>query len=35
VLLEQPFVKDDKQTVSQFAKAAGLEVKRMENWKLS
>jgi elongation factor Ts len=35
VLLEQPFVKDDKQTVGQFAKAAGLEVKRMENWKLS
>jgi elongation factor Ts len=34
VLLEQPFVKDDKQSVGQFAKAAGLEVKRMENWKL-
>ena len=32
VLLEQPFVKDDKQTVGQLAKAAGLEVKRMENW---
>ena len=34
VLLEQPFVKDDKQTVGQFAKAAGLEVKGMHNWKL-
>ena len=34
VLLEQPFVKDDKQSVGQFAKSAGLEVKRMENWKL-
>ena len=34
VLLEQPFVKDDKQTVGQLAKAAGLEVKRVENWKL-
>jgi elongation factor Ts len=32
VLLEQPFVKDDKQTVGQLAKAAGLAVKRMENW---
>ena len=34
VLLEQPFVKDDKQTVGQLAKAAGLEIKRMENWKI-
>ena len=34
VLLEQPFVKDDKQTVGQLAKAAGLEVKQVENWKL-
>jgi elongation factor Ts len=34
VLLEQPFVKDDKQTVGKFAQAAGLEVKRVENWKL-
>ena len=34
VLLEQPFVKDDKQSVGQFAKAAGLEIKRMENWQL-
>ena len=34
VLLEQPFVKDDKQTVGQLAKTAGLEVKAVENWKL-
>jgi len=34
VLLEQPFVKDDKQTVGQLAAAAGLQIKRMENWKL-
>jgi len=34
VLLEQPFVKDDKQTVGQLAKAAGLELKSVENWKL-
>ena len=34
VLLEQPFVKDDKQTVGQVAKAAGLEVKSMHNWQL-
>ncbi len=34
VLLEQPFVKDDKQTVGQLAKSAGLEVKSVENWKL-
>ena len=33
-LLEQPFVKDDKQTVGQLAAAAGLQIKRMENWKL-
>ena len=34
VLLEQPFVKDDKQTVGQLAKSAGLEVKGVDNWKL-
>jgi elongation factor Ts len=34
VLLEQPFVKDDKQTVGQLAKGAGLEIKSVENWKL-
>jgi elongation factor Ts len=34
VLLEQPFVKDDKQTVGGLAKAAGISVKRVENWTL-
>lgn len=34
VLLEQPFVKDDKQTVGKLAKAAGLEVEQMQHWKL-
>jgi elongation factor Ts len=34
VLLEQPFVKDDKQTVGQLAKGVGLEVKSVANWKL-
>ena len=34
VLLEQPFVKDDKQTVGQLATSAGLEIKGVENWKL-
>ncbi len=34
VLLEQPFVKDDKQSVGKLAKSAGIEVKRMENWVL-
>jgi len=34
VLLEQPFVKDDKQTVGQLTTAAGLQVKRLENWRL-
>jgi elongation factor Ts len=34
VLLEQPFVKDDKQTVGQLVKSAGLEVKRLENWRI-
>ena len=34
VLLEQPFVKDDKQTVGQLTGGAGLEVKRMENWRI-
>ncbi len=35
VLLEQPFVKDDKQTVGQLAKQAGIEIKGVDNWKLS
>ena len=34
VLLEQPFVKDDKQSVSKLLKSAGLSVKRMEHWKI-
>ncbi len=34
VLLEQPFVKDDKQTVGQIAKKAGLQVKRFVRWEL-
>ncbi len=34
VLLEQPFVKDDKQTVGQLAKKAGIQVKRFVRWEL-
>ena len=34
VLLEQPFVKDDKQTVGALAKSSGIEVKSMNNWTL-
>ncbi len=34
VLLEQPFVKDDKQSVGKLVKSAGLKVKRMEHWKI-
>lgn len=34
VLLEQPFVKDDKQTVGKLAEGSGVEVKSMENWTL-
>tara|TARA_Y100000994_G_scaffold227123_1_gene210526 strand:- start:376 stop:1224 length:849 start_codon:yes stop_codon:yes gene_type:complete len=34
VLLEQPFVKDDKQSVGKLLKSAGLSVKRMEHWKI-
>jgi len=34
VLLEQPFVKDDKQSVGELVKSAGLEVNRMEHWKI-
>jgi elongation factor Ts len=34
VLLEQPFVKDDKQTVGQFAKARGLEIVQFAHWEL-
>jgi len=34
VLLEQPFVKDDKQSVGQLAKQAGIEIKAVDNWRL-
>ena len=34
VLLEQPFVKDDKQTVGQIAKKAGMTIKRFVRWEL-
>jgi elongation factor Ts len=34
VLLEQPFVKDDKQTVGKIAKEAGMEIKKFILWQL-
>ncbi|MCG8584215.1 MAG: translation elongation factor Ts [Pirellulales bacterium] len=34
VLNEQPFVKDDKQTVGKYASAGGIKVKRFEYWQL-
>ncbi|MEX0792614.1 MAG: translation elongation factor Ts [Pirellulaceae bacterium] len=34
VLLEQPFVKDDKQTVGQYAKSKGMQVKRFIHWEI-
>jgi elongation factor Ts len=34
VLLEQPFVKDDKQSVGKVAKAAGAEIKQFVHWTL-
>ncbi len=34
VLQEQPFVKDDKQTVGQVAKAAGMTIKGFTRWRL-
>jgi len=34
VLLEQPFVKDDKQTVGEYAKANGMAVKQYVHWVL-
>jgi len=34
VLLEQPFVKDDKKSVGKLLKSVGLSVKRMEHWKI-
>ena len=34
VLNEQPFVKDDKQTVGKYAAAGGVKVKKFEYWEL-
>ena len=34
VLNEQPFVKDDKQTVGKYAEAGGVKVKNFEYWQL-
>ena len=34
VLLEQPFVKDEKQTVGNLAKGAGIDVVTVDNWRL-
>jgi elongation factor Ts len=34
VLMEQPFVKDEKQTVGKLAKDAGIDVVAVENWRL-
>ncbi len=34
VLLEQPFVKDDKQTVGQVAQQAGMEIRQYVHWEL-
>jgi elongation factor Ts len=34
VLLEQPFVKDDKKTVAQYAKESGMQVKRFIRWQM-
>ncbi len=34
VLMEQPFVKDDKQTVGQFAKSVGIKIKKFVHWEL-
>lgn len=34
VLLEQPFVKEDKQTVAQIAKKAGMQIARFTRWEV-
>jgi elongation factor Ts len=34
VLLEQPFVKDEKQSVGKLAKDAGIDVVAVDNWRL-
>ncbi|MEO1972288.1 MAG: translation elongation factor Ts, partial [Pirellulaceae bacterium] len=32
VLMEQPFVKSEKESVGKFAKSNGIEVKRFVHW---
>ena len=34
VLLEQPFVKDDKQTVGKFSEANGMKIHKFIHWEL-
>ncbi len=34
VLLEQPFVKDDKQTVGKFAESNGMKIQKFVHWEL-
>ena len=34
VLTEQPFVKDDKQSVGQFAQSKGMKLKKFIHWEL-
>jgi elongation factor Ts len=34
VLSEQPFVKDDKQTVGKIAAAGGMKLKKFHRWQL-
>jgi elongation factor Ts len=34
VLLEQPFVKDDKKTVGQYAKENAMQVKHFVRWQM-
>ena len=34
VLSEQPFVKDDKQSVSKVAAAGGMKLKKFTRWQL-
>ena len=35
MLLEQPFVKDDKQTVGKIAEQAKMKVVQFERWELA
>ena len=34
VLLEQPFIKDEAQTIGKLAQASGVQIKRFMNWQL-